>query len=76
MQLADALVVLNLARGADPEAGVHSATAIKAIRWVRRNLEVHCLDFVFPPDLQLPEVQDPTGKKGGRAAFAVCCDAL
>ena len=47
VQLADALVVLSLARGADPEAGVHSATAIKAIRWVRRNLEVHCLEISY-----------------------------
>ena len=49
VQLADALVVLSLARGADPEAGVHSATAIKAIRWVRRNLEVHCLEISYSP---------------------------
>ena len=49
VQLADALVVLSLARGADPEAGVHSATAIKAIRWVRRNPEVHCLEISYSP---------------------------
>ena len=49
VQLADALVVLSLARGADPEAGVHSATAIKATRWVRRNLQVHCLEFSYSP---------------------------
>ena len=46
VQLADALVVLSLARGADPEAGVHSATAI---RWVRRNLEMHCLEISYSP---------------------------
>ena len=49
VQLADSLVVLSLARGADPEAGVHSATAIKALRWVRRNLEVHCLEISYSP---------------------------
>ena len=49
VQGADALVVLSLARGADPEAGVRSATAIKATRWVRRNLQVHCLEFSYSP---------------------------
>ena len=49
VQLADACVVLSLARGADPEAGVHSATAIKAVRWVRRHLVVHCLEISYSP---------------------------
>ena len=73
VQLADALVVLSLARGADPEAGVHfSATAIKAIRWVRRNLEVHCLEISYSPLISsFLEVQDPSGKEGGSSAFAV-----
>ena len=49
VQLADALVVLSLAKGAGPAAGVHSATAIKAIRWVRRNLLIHCLEISYSP---------------------------
>lgn len=42
-ELADVLVVMSLARASDPESGQHSATAIKAVRWVHKVLEVACL---------------------------------
>ncbi|CAE7351971.1 dnaJ [Symbiodinium sp. CCMP2592] len=49
VQLADALVVLSLARSSDPESGTHSATAIKAIRWVKRTFEVACYEVAYSP---------------------------
>ena len=42
-ELADVLVVMSLARAADPESGQHSATAIKAVRWIHKVLEVASL---------------------------------
>ena len=42
-ELADVLVVMSLARAADPESGQHSATAIKAGRWIHKVLEVASL---------------------------------
>ena len=40
---ADVLVVMNLARAADSESGQHSATAIKAVRWIYKVFEVASL---------------------------------